>query len=369
MNRVAAVSFGGTKFSREDAPIENKLLESVKSLFEQTPNLGQKDVDAVLVSTNDNTKYLSAILAEISGMAPKISHTVESLCSSGTNAIVSAASHIASGLAETALVVGADRFDCPGQVLDWDRSRGQFRHPVFWASIFSAAYRRKFGATDEELASVAAKNHRSAKYNPLAYSRKEPTIQDVLDSRKMTDDLRLYECSMPCTGSAAILLASESAASGLTETPVWITGIGQKTTSAGFTKNADFTQMDSTVSAGKDAFAMAKISPKDVDVIELHDAFSVCEPLAVEDLGLVQKGRGAKFSKGLFDTDDRFINPRGGIIGAGHPLGATGIAQTNEIVSQLQGRSAKRQIPDAKAGLVHNMSAAATSSTVLVLES
>ena len=94
MNKVAAVSFGNTKFSKEDTPIEQKLLESTKDLFEQTPNLSQKDIDAVLVSTNDNTKYLSAILSELSGISPKISHTVESLCNSGTNTIVSGISYI-----------------------------------------------------------------------------------------------------------------------------------------------------------------------------------------------------------------------------------------------------------------------------------
>ena len=369
MKKVAAISFGNTKFSQEDVPIEQKLLESTKNLFEETPNLSQKDIDAVLVSTNDNTKYLSAILSELSGITPKISHTVESLCNSGTNTIVSGLSYIASGLADVALIVGGDRYDGPGQVLEWDKSRGEFKHPIFWASIFTNAYKRKFGVTDEDLASVSVKNHHNAKNNPNAYSDKEFTVQDVLNSRELTKDLRLYDCSRPCTGASAILLTSESMAKKFTDSPVWITGIGQKTTSAGFTKNLELTKMTSTIEAGKNAFAISNKTPKDVDVVELHDAFSVCEPLALEDLGFVDKGKGAKFSKELLDTENNFVNPRGGLIGSGHPLGATGIAQTNEIVSQLQGKSKKRQIDNAKVGLVHNMSAAATSSTALVLES
>jgi len=369
LNKVAAVGFGNTKFSREDIPIEQKLLESTKNLFEQTPNLSQKDIDVVLVSTNDNTKYLSAILSELSGISPKISHTVESLCNSGTNTIVSGISYIASGLADVALIVGADRFDSPGQILDWDKSRGEFKHPIFWASLFTNAYKRKFEISDEDLASVSAKNHHNARDNPYAYSNEEFTIQDILNSRELTKDLRLYDCSRPCTGSSAILLTSKSAASKFTDSPIWVTGIGQKTTSAGFTKNSELTKMESTIQAGKDAFSMANKKSNDVDVMEVHDAFSVCEPLAIEDLGFAQKGHGAKFSKELFETENNFVNPRGGLIGSGHPLGATGIAQTNEIVSQLQGKSEKRQIQNAKIGLVHNISAAATSSTVLVLES
>lgn len=369
MNKVAAVSFGDTKFSQEDLPIEQKLLESTKNLFEQTPNLSQNDIDAVLVSTNDNTKYLSAILSELSGISPRISHTIESMCNSGTNAVVAAMSYIASGLADVVLVAGGDRFDGPGQILQWDNSRGEFKHPIFWASIFTGAYKREFNVSDETLAYVSAKNHRNAKNNPNAYSDMEPSIRDVLNSRELTGDLRLYDCSRPCTGASAILLASESIASKFTDTPVWILGTGQKTTSAGFTKNPKFTQMESTNIAAKDAFLSAKKSPADVDVIELHDAFSICEPLALEDLGLIGKGKGADYSKELFETDDNSVNPRGGLIGCGHPLGATGIAQTNEVVSQLQGKAKKRQIQGAKTGLIHNMSAAATSSTVLVLES
>ena len=369
MNKVAAVSFGNTKFTQEDIPIEQKLLESTKNLFENTSNLDQNDVDAVLVSTNDNTKYLGAILSELSGIHPKISHTVESLCNSGTNTIVSGLSYIAAGLVDIVLVAGADRFDSPGQILEWDKARGEFKHPIFWASIFTKSYKRNFGASDEDLATVSAKNHKNAKNNPYAYTNKEFSVQDVLESRELTSDLRLYDCSRPCTGSSAILLASEKFAKKFTDSPVWITGIGQKTTSAGFTKNLDFTLMESTVESGKVAFSMAKKNPSEIDVMELHDAFSVCEPLALEDLGFAQKGKGYKVTKELYETENNFVNPRGGLIGSGHPLGATGIAQTNEIVSQLQGKSKNRQVNDAKIGLVHNMSAAATSSTVLVLES
>jgi len=114
---------------------------------------------------------------------------------------------------------------------------------------------------------------------------------------------------------------------------------------------------------------MSKINPRDIDVAEVHDAFTVCEPMALEGLNMAESGKGTELTRTLFETQDRKINPRGGLIGAGHPLGATGIAQTIEITQQLQGKAEKRQIEDVKIGLVHNMSAAATSSTVLLLES
>ena len=152
-----------------------------------------------------------------------------------------------------------------------------------------------------------------------------------------------------------------------TDSPVWISGIGQKTLSAGFTKSPDLSSMGSTREAAASAFRMSKSTAEDVDVAELHDAFTVCELMALEDIGLAKKGDASKMVRRLYETGDRKINPRGGLIGSGHPLGATGIAQLIETTQQLQGSAGKRQISNAKLGLVHNMSAAATSSTVLVL--
>lgn len=369
MNRVSVVGYGNTKFSREEIPIESLLLNATKSLFDQNQNLSQKDIDTVLISTNDNSKYLAAILSELSGIQPKVSHTVESLCNSGTNSIVSAYSYIASGLVDIALVVGAERRDSPGKILEWDGSRGEYKHPIFWGSIFTKSHKRKFNTTEEDLAIVSAKNHNNAHYNPFAYSNKMYSVDELMNSKILTEDLKVSDCSKPCSGASAVLLTSEKTASKISETPIWIKGIGQKTLAAGFTKNHDFSSMSSTIEASKFAFQMAKMSPMDVDVAEVHDAFTICEIMAVEDLGFVEKGQGSKFIKTLYETGEKRINPRGGLIGSGHPLGATGIAQVIEVTQQLQGNAGKRQITNANSGLIHNMSAAATSSTVLLLQS
>ena len=189
-----------------------------------------------------------------------------------------------------------------------------------------------------------------------------------MNSKNVTDDLRILDCSYSCSGSSSILLTSEENAKKFTDEPIWISGIGQKTNSASFTKN-ELTRSSSTVMAANDAYKMAKTNPQEIDIAEIHDAFSVCELMAVEDLSLAKKNTGVSYVRNLFNTENRKINPRGGLIGAGHPLGATGIAQIVEITQQLQNKAEKRQISNAKKGLIHNMSAAATSSTVLVLES
>ena len=129
-----------------------------------------------------------------------------------------------------------------------------------------------------------------------------------------------------------------------------------------------FSSMESTKIASNAALKMANQCIQDIDVAEVHDAFSVCEPMALESLGFSNSGNGTNLIKELYDTNDFKINPRGGLIGSGHPLGATGIAQTIEITQQLQSNADTRQVDNANVGLVHNMSAAATSSTVLILE-
>ena len=367
MNKVAIVGTGQTKFSKDDGDVEKLLFESASNCIESVNNCDLNDIEGILVSTNNNSKYLGAILSETMGIQPKISHSIEHLCSSGTNAIISAYAYISSGLSDMVLVSGAESATNPGQVLEWDKSRGSLEHPIYWGSMLSKSHKRRFQTTEEELAIVSAKNHKQAMDNPHAYDNEPRTISEVMNSKQITDDLRILDCSRSCSGSSSILLASEEKARTFSDQPIWITGIGQKTTSASFTKN-NLEEIESTRIAAGLAYRMAKIESKNIDVAEVHDAFSVCELIAISELGITSNDKSGEFVRNLFNTENRMINPRGGLIGAGHPLGATGISQTIEIINQLQGKSNKRQISNAKTGLIHNMSAAGTSSSIMVLE-
>ena len=367
MNKVAIVGTGQTKFSKDEGDVEKLLFESASNCIESVNNCDLNDIEGILVSTNNNSKYLGAILSETMGIQPKISHSIEHLCSSGTNAIISAYAYISSGLSDMVLVSGAESATNPGQVLEWDKSRGSLEHPIYWGSMITKAHKRRFQTTEEELAIVSAKNHKQAMDNPHAYDNEPRTISEVMNSKQITDDLRILDCSRSCSGSSSILLASEEKARTFSDQPIWITGIGQKTTSASFTKN-NLEEIESTRIAAGLAYRMAKIESKNIDVAEVHDAFSVCELIAISELGITSNDKSGEFVRNLFNTENRMINPRGGLIGAGHPLGATGISQTIEIINQLQGKSNKRQISNAKTGLIHNMSAAGTSSSIMVLE-
>ena len=442
MRRACIVGCGTTRFTSDTSEaLESVLLRSVKNLFDSTPECDKRDVGAVIVSnasggyagsesagrgshgggdgdggdggsgsggdgsggnrgnssssrhgnagsppardphaSRRGSGYMAPILAELAGMRPRAAHTVESLCSSGTNAIVSGYAHVASGLADVVLVSGAEIRDTPGRILWWDDSRGQFKHPIYWASLLTSGYKRAFGVSDDDLAVVPARAYGNARSNPDALRPEAaPTVEDVAGSGRLTGDLRLLDCSRPCTGGASILIASEDAASRYTDDPVWIAGVGQSVTSAGFAKHLELSRIESASMACRDALRMAgsrsdggaargsTMSISDVDVAEIHDAFSVCEPMVLEALGMAEPGRGAAASRDLYETASRRVNPRGGLIGAGHPLGATGLAQAAEVARQLWCEARGRQADRPEVGLVHNMAAAGTSSTALVM--
>lgn len=324
--------------------------------------LGAGAIDAVLLSSCTTEQYGSTIVSEMLGIRPKISQRVDNLCNSGTNAVVTAYSLIASEICDTALVVGAEKSDSTGNKLRWDVTRGSFMFPVHWASIFARAHMRKYGTTEEQLALIAVKNRRNAAMNPNALFRKPVTLEEVLHSRKIAEPLKLLDCSAPCDGACALLLASERKARQITDLPVWIKGIGQRTNSASFANaTSDLTSIESAKVAGHDAFEMAETSPSEIDVAEVHDAFTILEIIALEDLGFRKKGESRQ-------DNNTTINPRGGILGTGHPVGATGVAQVAEIAAQLAGKAGQTQVKGCRQGLVHNLAAAGSSSTVLIME-
>jgi acetyl-CoA C-acetyltransferase len=364
MRKVAIISSQTGKFAKD----------SNLSLFElacqpcidilKTSKLYKNNIDAVVFSSCSADQYSSSILCEYLGIKPKISYRIDNLCNSGTNAVVSAFCYISSGLCDSVLVVGAEKANSPGNRLTWDLTRGSFSYPVHWAALFAKAHMRRYGTTEEQMAMISVKNHINAEKNPKALFDKAVTLDDVMRSRCIVTPLKLLDCSVSCEGSSAVLLLAEDKAKKLTDTPVWIKGIGQQTNSASFSKMTDnLCGIESAKIAARAAYKMAKITPSQIDVVELHDAFTILEILAYEDLGFVAKGEGGKF----VNQKEIAINPRGGILGCGHPVGATGVAQTAEIAAQLSGKADKRQVDRCDIGLVHNLAAAGTSSTVMVL--
>ncbi|MFB5600020.1 MAG: thiolase family protein [Nitrososphaeraceae archaeon] len=409
-------------------------LEPTISLLKKT-GFPRELIDAVIFSSCSSDQYLSSIISEILGIKPKISHRIDNLCNSGTNAIISAYSYIASGLCDSALVIGAELYDSPGRVLSSDISRGQFNLPIYWGAILKKMHMNKYGTKEEQICTIPVNNYLKAKHNQIAINHgKNLTLSQVMNSKLLVEPLRLLECCLICEGASSILLiandkisfyksklghenlrkkiSSEDGSNLYNFTddkkeksqkeiiPICIKGLGQQNNSASFGNAFDTLFLSSPArKAANQAYEMAGIKPNDIDVVELHDAFSILEIMAYEDLGFVNTGKGGRFVEKK--DPNIYINPRGGILGCGHPLGATGIAQTVEIFKQLSGtindkynsqisynmlpdKSSKkntslhkqieieshdRQIrSDIKLGLVHNLAAAGTSASILILE-
>jgi acetyl-CoA C-acetyltransferase len=364
MSRVAIVDQSTSNFTK-DTPlsVEELACEPCKEILQRSKDK-DIEIDSVFLSTTADVQYGSTIVSEYLGLKPRISQRLDNLCNSGTNAIVSAYSMIKSGLCKNALVIGADIKQTKGSQLVWDISRGSFTLPVYWAALFAKVHMRKYGTTEEQMALVTVKNRKNAYLNPNALFRKKVTVNDVMNSKKLVEPLKMLDCSYVCNGASAVLLSNEVEAKTHTDLPVWIEGIGSSVEAASFSNvSSDLSSIHSTKTASDMAYSMTNITPKQIDVAELHDAFTIMEIMAYEDLGFCSKGDGGRF----VSQNDISINPRGGLLGTGHPLGATGVAQTVEISEQLKGLAGNRQIKNCKKGLVHNMSAAGSSSLVLVI--
>lgn len=362
--RVAITASNTQKFTKNTtftlAEIASRSI--INLLFDS--RIQRSEIDGIIVSSSSFEPYLSNIISEMVGLKPKFSTKVENLCNSGTSGILLAYSLIQSEVCNAVLVTGVEKQDSPGNKLNWDITRGIFDMPVHWASLYASNHFRKYGTTIEDLASISFKNHRNANKNPNAiFFDKYFTLSQIMDAEIVVSPLKKFDCCYPCEGASSILLVSEKLAQRF-EQPIWIIGISQNNQGASFASVTN--SLDSIMStklAAKDAFNQADLSPSDIDIAELHDAFSILEIMAYEDIGFANKGDGKKMIRdNLLST-----NTRGGLLGCGHPIGATGIDQTTEITVQLQGLAKQRQINNVKTGLVHNMAAAGTSTTIIIL--
>ena len=236
--------------------------------------------------------------------------------------------------------------------------------PGFFALV---AHRHmfEFGTRADHLAMVSAKNRKNGALNPRARFRKPVSIADISSSRNIADPLRLYDCCPISDGAAALLLCPTEIAHNFSSHPVEIIASAQTTGYSTIAATPNPTTMDATVIAANQAFETTNLSPRDVDVVELHDCFSIAEIVDSEDLGLFAKGKGGfAVEEGLTIVGGRTpINPSGGLLSKGHPVGATGVGQAYEIVKQLRGQH-ENQVHNAEIGLTHNLGATGQVCTV-----
>lgn len=383
MKPVAVLGVGLTKFGEHwDASFSNLFVEAGANALRDA-GVDGKDVEAIFVGNMSGGRFIdqehiSSLIADHSGLIPIPSTRVEAACASGGLALRQGIMAINSGMHDLVVVGGVEKMtdvltERTTQTLataadqEWEAFLGM-TFPGLYA-MMARSHMHEFGTTREQLAMVSVKNHRNAMDNPYAQFHIEITVDDVLSSSMVADPLRLLDCSPITDGAACVVLASEKAAKKYGDSQVRIIGSGQASSSLALHNRADITLVDATINAAKEAYKRANIKPKDIDVAEVHDAFTIGEIVAIEGLGFVDMGKGGRATEeGITQRDGEIpINMSGGLKAKGHPVGATGVAQAVEIVLQLRGQAEKRQV-DAEVGLTHNVGGSGGTAVVHILE-
>lgn len=385
--RVAIVGGASTAFGVRPTTWSEMAQEVGAALFRAVPELRSPEVDSLFVGAAEPERFafqshVAPLVAEQMGLRPhRIIQRTELACASGQSAIRSAYAAIASGLSDVAVAVGVEKMNLPsmaeansamGCVMDraWDGPHGATAPPFF--AMVAQRHMLEYGTTEEALAAVSEKNHRFANTNPNAqfYSKTFPR-EKLLRLPVIAPPLRLGDCSSMTDGAAAVVLAGEELVGRYTDSPAWVRGSGQYSDFHNLAHAGSLTEWTGMKHAARQALSKAKVDIHAIDFAEVHDCFTISEIVEYEALGLCPPGQGGRFAlDGQSDLGGRIVvNPRGGLLGCGHPLGATGISQAVEVYQQFSREvPPARQVPDPEWALVHNLSGSANVHSIMVYQ-
>ena len=378
---VSIISAGLSKFGRREGMLCREIFsEATKESFDRCPNLDPiKDIEALFVGhmgeSYEHQGHTGPTLADWSGLLPKPAIRIESACASSGSALRIGIMAILSGLHKVVMVGGVEKMThrSTAEVTEYLAMASDFpfeqwngiTFPGLYA-LLATAHMNKYGTTEENLAQVAVKNHHNGTLNPKAHMQKEITLEKAIKSKVVAWPLKLYDCSLITDGGSCIILTNPDIAKKYTDTPVHIIGSGQASDTIGLYEREELTSLKAARIAGQEAYNMAGLEPKDLDVAEVHDCFTIAEILAYEDLGFCGVGKGGNLiHEGTTEIGGKLpVNPSGGLKSKGHPVGATGTAQAYEIYLQLTGQAQKRQVDGANIGLSHNVGGSGATASV-----
>ena len=381
MRDVAVIGIGCTEFGEHWGISFRDLFVRAGALALEDAGVTGEKIDALYVGNMSagrfvEQEHIGALIADYAGLASNNvpSTRVEAACASGGLAFRQAVIAVASGMEDVVVAAGVEKMTDVGTGAsvdmlasaadrEWEGFAGA-TFPGLYAMIAND-YMHRYPLTREQLAAVAVKNHENGAKNPIAQFQNRITIDTVLNSTMVADPLRLFDCSPITDGAAAVVVVPLERAHEFTDTPVRVLASAQASDTIALHDRRDISTLDATVAAGKRAFAQAGLTHKDIDMVEVHDCFTIAEICAIEDLGFCKKGEAGKLTaEGATALNgDIPVNTSGGLKACGHPVGATGIEQIYEIVSQLRGEAGGRQV-DAEVGMTHNVGG--TGATVVV---
>jgi acetyl-CoA C-acetyltransferase len=373
MREVAIIGAGTTKFgelwerSFRDIAVE----AGVRAI--ENAGISGEEIEALYGGNMSagrfiEQEHIGALIADYSGLAGlHIPATrTEAACASGALALHLAVLSVASGWYDLVIAAGVEKMtDVESDVAEdllassvdrkWEAIYGATLPSLF--AQMARTHMEKYRTTREQMAKVAVKNHANAVHNPYAQYQRGITIANVLASPLVADPLHMLDCSSIADGAAAVVLCAAEKAKKYTDSPVYVKASAQASDTLSLHDRREITTMDAAVFAAKKAYQMASLEPSQIDLAEVHDSYTIAEIIAIEDLGFFDKGEGGRATEeGETEIGGRIpINPSGGLKACGHPLGATGIRQAVEITQQLRGEAGKRQVPNARVGLTHNI--------------
>jgi acetyl-CoA C-acetyltransferase len=373
MRSVSIIGAGCTRFGeRWDDSLRDLVVETgIRAL--EDGNVSGEEIDGLYVGNMSGGRFveqehIGALISDCAGLSRLHvpSTRVEAACASGGLALRQGVLAVASGYSAVVIAAGVEKItDVTGGVAaDALAAAADREWECFFGATFPALYAmiarlhmHRYATTREDLAAVAVKNHHHGSMNPISQYQMEITVDKVLNSPLVADPLRVLDCSPITDGAAAVVLAPTEEAKKYTDSPIRILATAQASDTLALHDRRDITTLDASVFAARRAFRMAGLEPEDVDLAEVHDAFTIGEIVAIEDLGFFDKGDGGRATReGLTAIGGEIpINTSGGLKACGHPVGATGIKQAYEMVLQLRGEAGVRQVEGADVGLTHNV--------------
>ena len=384
MRGVSIIGIGSTPFTiLPDKSLKELAIIACKEAIAEA-KIDKKQIEAFYLGNFcsgilSNQETIGPLVADNLGLRKEIPSTkVEGACSSASIAVRQGFLNIAAGICDMVLVAGVEKMSSASRekfttalslALDSEtESLNGLTFPGYFALI-ARRHMYEFGTTEAQMGMVSVKNHKNSVVNPRARFRNKVALDEVMNSKMITDPLKLYDCCPISDGAAALVLCASEMAKDYSDKPIDILASVQTTGDSTLYGADNALCLPATISAAKLAYEASHLKPSDINVVELHDCFSIAEIVDSEDLGFFEKGKGGfAVEEGLTQVDGKIpINPSGGLLSKGHPVGATGCGQIYEICKQLRGEH-ENQIKGAEIGLTHNGGGTGAVVTVHILK-
>ena len=380
MRDVAIAGVGMTRFGELwDQSLRDLFAEAALAAINEAgvDHIDSMYIGAMSAGLFNGQEHIASLLADYLGMPGIPATHVESACASGGLAVRQAFIEVASGMSDIVLAGGVEKMNDGADATyalatasdqDYEAFHG-VTFPGLYA-MMARAHMHKYGTTREHLAEIAVKNHLHGSLNPKAQFRMKITVEQVLAATMVADPLGLLDCSPVTDGAAAVIVTTPEIAAKLKKPVVQIRASAHATDVMALHSRKDPASLPAVAKAAEKAYKQAGISPDDLDLLEVHDCFTIAELIIMEELQIVKRGEaGPAIKDGLTRYDGKIpINMSGGLKSKGHPVGASGVAQVIELVEQLRGNAGDRQIKNAHLAMAQNMGGSGGSCVIHILE-